>query len=312
MNRMRLALLAMTATMGGTLAGIIRADAPQSQDWFRNQNQPLTPPPPPNQNGGADFGQTGGPPPPPMNQGPGPGRMIPSGPNANVSDFPQDPVHDWVVAHARYAYSRAMFHRAEKELNDSVRSAQLNFEQSKDFGDATAAEKQAYDAYTAERQKALQSVMSDPKYLAAIQLRDDTSHQLAALRARSKGAVAPELVLATASLKLQYSSDAHAMEVAALEKDDALKDARRKMVDAAAKVSALRTSFDASVRNNPQLLQARRNLEDARVALITSEAYMNAASVAGGIATDYSYYRHRWDGLANGGGYGWNWTPYGY
>jgi hypothetical protein len=206
-----------------------------------------------------------------------------------------------------------MFHRAEKELNDAFRQAQFTFEQSKEYIESQAAEKRAYEAYDAERQKALQSALADPKYSAALQLRDEVGNKLSRLRAMNKTELPREVLLALASLKLQYASDAHAIEAAALEKDDALKDARRKMVDASSRATTLRNSFDASVRDNPQILQARRNLEDSRVALITSEAYLNGAAVAGSIATDYSYYRHRWDGLA-GPTYGtgaWG-APYGY
>jgi hypothetical protein len=206
-------------------------------------------------------------------------------------------VHDWVVANARYAYSRAMFHRAEKEVDDTYRMAQFTFEQSKEYQEAAAAEKRAYDAYIAERHRALESVVKDPKYLAALELRDKTSEKIAALRAKH-GQLPPSVMAELATLKLQFASDAHAMETEALDKDDALKSARQHMVDANAKVAALRASFDTSLRTNPQILQARRNLEDARVALITSEAYLNASSVATALASDFSFYRHRWDGVA--------------
>lgn len=316
MNRLQHRLLVAPVFFGLFCAGVsVAADAPSpagpagTQEWFRGQNPPLAPSGAGrvanlNGQGGADFGPGGGampPAPPPM-------AGAPMGRRAPVSDFPDDQVHDWVVANARYANSRAVFHRAEKELDETVRTAQKTFEQSKDYQDAIATERQAYDAYNAQRQKALQSVMTDPKYLAALELRDQTGEQLARLRASHKGELPREVLLSFASLKLQYASDAHAMETAALEKDDGLKDTRRKMVEAASKVSSLRASFDLSVRSNPQILMARRNLEDARVAVITSEAYLNAATIAGAVATDYSYYRHRWDGVAapvvGWGGYG--------
>ncbi|HEY8750318.1 MAG TPA: hypothetical protein VIM11_20205, partial [Tepidisphaeraceae bacterium] len=231
---------------------------------------------------------------------------------APMSDFPDDQIHDWVVANARYAHDRAMFHRAEKDLDNSIRQAQFSFEQSREFSDSHAAEKRAYEDYNAERQKALQSVLSDPKYTAALQLRDEVGNKLASLRAMNKSELPREVLLTLASLKLQYASDAHALESAALDKDDALKEARRKMVEASTRVTGMRTAFDVSVRSNPQILQARRNLEDSRVALITAEAYLNGAALAGSIATDYSYYRHRWDGLV-GPTYGAGaWGPYGY
>src|SRR5579871_6718819 len=98
----------------------------------------------------------------------------------------------------------------------AVRTAQLAFEQSKDYQDAVAAEKQAYEAYTAQRAKALQSVVTDPKYLAALQLRDETGTKLKNLRAMHTGELPKEVTVAMASLKLQYATDAHNMEAAAL------------------------------------------------------------------------------------------------
>jgi hypothetical protein len=277
--------------------GVAAADAAE-QDWFRGQ-----PVHPANDvgaggaggmpgNAGRDFGQPQVA--PPFN-GPGPQQN-----GYGRSDFPEDQIHDWVVASARAARSRAILHLSETQLNDSIRDAQWNFEQSHDFREAVVAEKQAYEAYTIRRQKALQSVFSDPKYRAAIQLCDEMSDRIAKLRAMSKpGPVPREDLLAAASQKLQYASDAHNMERDALEKDAAVQEARQKMVQANARVAEMRAAFDNSVRMNPQIAQARRNLDAARVELITAEAYYSAATAAGAVATDYSYYRHRWDGLTS-------------
>jgi len=300
MNRLFSRLLTVPVFAGVTCAAFAFADAPpDTQEWFRGQNQTIAP----NHGaanlagqGGADFGGPAAPPPglQPRQQ-PQPQVQVH---RLSVSDFPDDQVHDWVVANARYAYSRAMFHRAERELDMSVRNAQRDFEQSKEFADAVAAERQAIDAFNAQRNKSLESVVKDPKYQASIQLRDEVGMKLKRLQAVNKGQLPKETVLAMASLKLQYANDAHAMESEALDKDDALKDLRRKMVAANAKVTEMRVGFDNSIRNNPQILQARRNVEDSRVALITAEAYLNGAAVAGFLATDYSFYRHRWEGLA--------------
>lgn len=258
---------------------------------------------------GRDFGG-----PPPQIAPPPAALNAPAVPQVQT-DFPADTVHDWVVASAIAAHSRAMFRRAENELNLSVRDVQLNFEQSQEFQQAKAKEKQAYDAYTSERQKALQSIVNEPKYKAAMDLRDEVGDQIAHLRAYAgKDRDIPrEQLLTLASLKLQYASEAHSMESAALDKDQSLKDARQKMVEAASRVAQLRTEFDQSIRNNPQILQARRNLEDARVALITNQAYLSAAATAGYLATDYAYYRHRADYLQSYDRYGWDfWGPAGY
>jgi hypothetical protein len=321
MRDSRRPLIAAVAPMmlGAVLTGFgqtSRADAPAAgQDWFRNQptraadTAPAAPGPAGNP--GADFAQNAPPQvaPPPFAPGGNNAQQQNGGPQ---SDFPQDEVHDWVVASARAARARAMLHLAEDHLGETIRNVQWNFENTQEYRDAAAAEKQAYDAYTAQRQKALQSVLNDPKYQAAIQLRDEIGDRIARIRAMAKPNPVPrEDLLTMASQKLQYASDAHNMEREALDHDQAVQDARQKMVQASARAAELRAAFDNSIRMNPQIAQARHNLEMARVELITAEAYYSAAAAAGAVATDYSYYRHRWDGVASpvvAGG----WGPYGY
>lgn len=291
---MRKPLTAAPMVMGlvlSGLAGASRADAPPN-------------------NAGRDFGQ----PPAPAQVAP-PAMNVPNNGAAQNAggqgDFPQDEVHDWVVASARAARCRAMLHLSEKQLDDVIRDAQWTFENSHDYKDSAAAEKQAYDAYNAERQRALKSVLNDPKYQAALQLCDELADKIARYRAMAKpGQVPREDLLALASQKLQYASDAHNMEREALEKDAAVQDARQKMVQASAKTNELRTAFDNTIRMNPQISQARHALDEAHVELITAEAYYTAAAAAGQVATDYSFYRHRWDGVVSRVGAGWG--PYGY
>jgi hypothetical protein len=301
MRLLRMPLIAMVVGGGTMLAGMwgTASAAPGDPEWFRSSTiQP---------NGGREFGQ-------PQTQVPPPAAMPPgNGQNgAAQNDFPDDTVHDWVVASARVARSRALLHLAEKQLTDSIRDSQFSFEQSKEYRQAQAEEKQAYEAYTAARQKALASVMSDSKYQEALRARDEIGAELERLRAYAKPNPIPrEDLLALASQKLQFASDAHNMERDALEKDANVQDLRQKMVQAAAKSSDLRATFDGSIRTNPQIAQARHNLDVARVELITAEAYYDASATASSVAADYSYYRHRWDGLSPrvAGGL---WSPLGY
>ena len=296
MRWMRQPYIAAPMMMGAMVVGLASVAWGQNGDWFRGQTVQPGDGGAQAANAGRDFGQAGN----------------PAAGAAAQSDFPTDPVHEWVVASARAARSRALLHLAEKQLDDAIRDSQWSFEQSKEFREASAAEKAAYDTYTQERQKALQSVINDPKYVAAVDLRDQLADRLEKLRAIAKPNQLPrEELLAIASQKLQYSTEAHNMERDAMDKDTALQDARQKMVDASARVAQLRQAFDSSVRMNPQIAQARRNLDMARVDLITAEAYYSAAATASAVATDYSYYRHRWDGVAapvfaNG------WGPNGY
>src|SRR5437868_14279436 len=102
MNRLLRRLLAAPVVVGMTCAVFAYADAPpDTQEWFRGQNQPVAPNHAANLagQGGADFG--GGaniPPPPAQVQQP----QAHANHMSPVSDFPDDQVHDWVVANARY------------------------------------------------------------------------------------------------------------------------------------------------------------------------------------------------------------------
>jgi hypothetical protein len=292
----RIQIAAAIAAMALSSATSARADVTNGNDWFRGANGAMTPQA---QQMGGDFGPQNGPPPPQQQSS--------SRSRSSASDFPDDAVHDWVLASARWGYARAAFRRAEMDLDNVIRTAQLNFEQSTDYTQAVAEEKRAHDTFTAERNKALKDVVSDPKYLAALRLRDETGDQISRVRAENKDAVPANITLALASQKLRYASDAHSLEVAALENADSVKAAQTRLMQASSKVISLRQSFDNSVRNNPQILEARRTLEDTRLAVAGTEAYVNAAHDAAQLATDYSYFRHRWDGLASpvyAGGYG--------
>jgi hypothetical protein len=101
---------------------------------------------------------------------------------------------------------------------------------------------------------------------------------------------------------MNYSADARAMEQLALDTDAEAKDAQTKLRQAAARVSDLKTDFDEALRNDRDLLAARRNLEDARVARLTAAAYLKGASIAAEEALDFAYYLNRYSRY-NGAGY---------
>ena len=71
--------------------------------------------------------------------------------------------------------------------------------------------------------------------------------------------------------------------------------------------------FDENVRTSAQVVDARRNLEDARIANLATDAYFWATLDASKVALDYAYYMHRYDyyKYASYGYYGYNTYPYG-
>ena len=102
-------------------------------------------------------------------------------------------------------------------------------------------------------------------------MRDEIGEKLARQRANKE--VSKDEILAMATLKMEYASEARAMEVSSLNSDGSMKDARDKMVQASRRVSQMEEDFDESVRDNPSIMVARRNLEDARVSVITAQTY---------------------------------------
>ena len=278
-------------------------------DWFR---QPV----PAQGNGAPPANPSGAPnyaPPAPQPQNQQPNTVFASsnqGPYG-YGDYPSRDLSNWVFANAHAATARALFSRAENNLAASYQRAQHQFERSKAYIQATAEEKDAYESYLAARQKALRDLNEDPKYLQLLKLRDDLTDKIANKRANKE--TSKEEILAMATLKMEYASDARSMESIVLSADGELADARKRMMAASQKTVQMRADYNDSLQDNPQILAARENLEDARVGLITSQAYLGGSSVAGAAALDYAYYLHRndvgrYDPYANG--YGAAASPY--
>jgi hypothetical protein len=283
------------AAVPASFADDAATSAPASgNDWFRNSN-PTTGSSPsgisPQQNSGDDH------------------RVF--APYNQESDYPSRDIRDWVFANAHAATSRAIFSRAENDLAAVYSRVKHSFEHSKAYLEATADEKEAYDAYNQAREKALRDLYEDPKYRELLRMRDELTEKILVKRA-SKEASKDE-ILALATLKMEYASDARSMESTVLSNDASLADARKRMIAASQKTVQMRAEQDDSLRDNPQILAARENLEDARIALITSQAYLTGSYLAGAAALDYAYYLHRndvgrYDPYANG--YGSAYSPY--
>lgn len=257
-------------------------------DWFR-QN-PGTPPAV-NQPPAAGPSDTTTAPPDDWQRRADEGRQRLFAPFSYETDYPSNDIRDWVFANAHAATARAIFRRAENDLAAVYRRIQHNFEHSKAYLDAQAAERDAYAAYNAARHQALHDLYDDPKYKTLVRLRDDLADKLAQRRAAKD--VTNEEILALATLKMEYASDARSMEVLAMSNDNSIADARQKLMAASQKRAQMQADYEESLRDNREIFAARENLEDARIALITAQAYLNGSATASAAALDYAYYLHR-------------------
>ncbi len=213
----------------------------------------------------------------------------------SYSDYPFGEINSYVVAQARLATARAMFRRAESELSAAFRDAQHDFETSQAFQDALREEKVDYDNLVAARRKALMSLGTDQRYQRLAALRADLSDQIGEHRAAHD--VTQNEIVVLATLKMGYAVDMRSMEAVMLGNDGGdVKAAQEKLVAAGSKVAALRARFDESLRTNPEVVAARRDLEDARIVKITAAAYLEGTELSAAQALDYAYYMHRRQG----------------
>ncbi|QOV91835.1 hypothetical protein [Humisphaera borealis] len=221
-----------------------------------------------------------------------PGVYSPYGGGGSVSGiYPSAEMNSYVNATARAATARALFRQAESELNQAYRAAQRFFDNAPQYKQSIKEEQDAFAALSNARTKALSSLESDQKYQRLLALREDLGEKL--LDGRIHRSLSHEEVVAMASLKMSYATEMRAIEATALANEPSVKEAQDRLVQAGARVSEMRQGFEESLRINPDILLARRNLDDARIARLTSEAYLRATMVNGSYALDYAYYLYR-------------------
>ncbi len=240
--------------------------------------------------------------------------------------FPSEEVRDAVVANAQAVNARAVAREAETALDRAVWQARRNFDNSREYKEALEAERAAYIEYQAARNRALRPLNDDPRYQAIMSLRNDLTAQLASaqqapeeaqviqtsaaygMRRAPMGPVRQEIV-ALATARMNFSADARLMENQLVRSDERVREVRERLSMANARASGMRAAFDDALRTDPELLEVRKNLEQARIARVTSAAYSAGALSAARRAVDFAYYTRRADVYF---GYGSNMDDYSY
>jgi len=231
-------------------------------------------------------------------------------PNNPYSDYPAAEVQAVPAARARAAIARMELLRSQVDLDRGTRAAVVAFKKSDDMSKAQAEETEAYAAYQAAREKALAPLESDGQYQALKEHRRKLGEQLADQHAQYK----PKLneIFALAGLKLEYSMSITLREAALLRESSEVRDARSKLTAANAKVSGLRARFAADLREDPDLIAARRAVFDSKVAHVAAQAYMSGLKEARGIALDYAYWVRRYNPYRVFGYDPYGFNPYSY
>jgi len=233
------------------------------------------------------------------------------GQSRNPEDFPADEVQAIPPARAQATIARAQYDRATRNLHNVVDQLRANFTSSNEMLDAVRAEKQAHDTYDAERKRVLDKLAQDEEYRLLKKLSGDLKKKLEILNDNPRDNY--EEIVATAGIRLNYGSKITQMESDALAGDQTVVDARKRMVDAGLRVSAMRQAFDRTIRRDEQFLAARSAMDDAKIVQLGTDAYLQAAINAREIALDYTYWLHHWDQYRYAGSsYGYPYYGYGY
>jgi phospholipase/lecithinase/hemolysin len=211
-----------------------------------------------------------------------------SGGSYGPYDFPSAQLNNYAAAFARAVTARAMFRRAEGELNQAVAEFERRYQNSAEMRQAIADERAAYEALNRARRKALQPIVNDEKYMRLTALYQDLAERLQ--QGRVTRSIAADEVIAMAQIKLKYASDLHAMEADTLNGDGSVREAQDRLVAAGSRVAALRQRQDDARRADPDLLAARRNVEDARIAQLAADAYLTGQAIAAGEGLDGYYW----------------------
>ncbi|HEY7086465.1 MAG TPA: hypothetical protein VH518_00170 [Tepidisphaeraceae bacterium] len=146
--------------------------------------------------------------------------------------------------------------RAQSQLSRAMLALQRDFETSTDYQNALSAAQQAHAELLAIRAAALSKLHASNEYKAA---------QLEIWNAQQKldgddGKHTTEL----AALLLQRRAALTSLDTDLLENDKTIRQARFKLIDSVAQLSAIRRSFADSIRFNPQWREAHTQLEEAR------------------------------------------------
>ena len=238
-------------------------------------------------------------------------------PNNPYSDYPYAEVQSVPAAKARAAIARMELLRSQVNLDRGTRAAVRRFEKSDDMMKASADQDAAYFRYQAARERALQPLKDDAQYRAAQEMKQQIGDKIVEKHeeaAAAKDKPVLHEILAMAQIKMRYASAATKREVDALQKSDEVRQAKSLLVSSAQSTAKLRNRFNDDLREDPDLIAARKAVYDQKVAYVASRTYLDGLYEARGIALDYAYFVRGYNPYRVMGydPYGFRYSYYGY
>ena len=232
----------------------------------------------------------------------------------STSDLPATEIRAVPVAHAQAVQARWTFNQALVDLSNATRILQMQLDMRPEYVKAINDEKTAYDAMEAARKNALSPLADNAAYNGAEQLHTNLVELIA--DEKDQDTPDPERLAAMAKLKLDYVKDNRKLEASALERDQAYQDARQRYIAAGQHTLDLRHDQMLAIATDDNLQSIRKQVADARVTKLATDAFYESAIRARNIAVDYALLYRGVDiyhGTGNAYGYGgYGYGGYGY
>jgi hypothetical protein len=214
-------------------------------------------------------------------------------------------VYDMAPVVARAAVSDAQYDRAIADFAAVTAGLRRQFEYSPEYISAQRELDAAKSAYNDAAAPVTDALLRDPSYHQLIEKRTQLEIAL------SDPGLDSDQRLDLATRKMQIATSASRMESDALNNDPASHDAKIRLIAAQQTLGDLKANYEASLDSQPELVAARRNLENARINSIGANAYLSGAWITRSDTIDAMQAQYSQNQPQNPN-YGWPYAGYPY
>ena len=210
-----------------------------------------------------------------------------------TGDLPAADIRAVPSASAAAVEARWVFNQSMVDLANATRLLEKQIELQPEFSKALREEKESYEALSQIRRNAVGSLLENPAYTGAEQLRLNLSRQIVEEFEQEK----PDQIRidAMARLKLDYGRENRQLEQALLERDGSHADARNRYIEAASVVRDLRMRQSMVIATDESLSDIRRQIAGARITKLASAAYLRGMVQSRAMAVDYAKFYRAYD-----------------
>lgn len=179
-----------------------------------------------------------------------------------------------VEAQKKITEAQATIAKAEAEARTSQQKMQQEFETSEEWISAQAAVKEAQNKLQTASRPILEALYANPEYKSAHLKKQQMEDKLRALE--GKTSAINERTIAANSL-MELRGVLSKMEADSLAAEPRVAQARANLVEASQAAGQLQSTFEESLKNNPQWLAAKEQAEQSRQELKSAQDALAAA-----------------------------------